>query len=294
MAGMDAADAGLITIAGHTIPRFGYGTMRLTGPRIWGPPADPEQAIAVLRRAVELGVRVIDTAWYYGLDVANGLLKEALHPYPDDLVIVTKLGAVRSETGEWLPGVRADQLRAGNERDRRILQLDAVPLTHLRWANSDSDEVDGVRFADALDTMLELQADGKIERIGLSNVSVEQLDYTLGRTSVASVSNLYSVTDRSCQPVLDRCTAEAIPFLPFFPLAIGKAGSNDVVAELAAELDVSGSQLALAWLLTRSPIMLPIPGTSSVTHLEENVGAASLRLPADVLARLDAAIPAAS
>jgi aryl-alcohol dehydrogenase-like predicted oxidoreductase len=241
----------------------------------------------VLRRAVELGVRVIDTAWYYGDDVANGLIARALHPYPDDLVIVTKLGATRTENGGWRPGVRADQLREGNERDRRVLGLDAIQLSHLRWG--DGDEVDGVRFADALDTMLELQSEGKINQIGLSNVTVEQFDFALARTRIGSVSNLYSLTDRSGQSVLDRCTAEGIPFLPFFPLAVGKAASIDVVAEIAAEPAVSGTQVALAWLLAKSPVMLPIPGTSSVAHLEENVEAAGLRLEADALARLDAA-----
>jgi pyridoxine 4-dehydrogenase len=284
---MTAERAGTIEIAGRTVPRFGYGTMRLTGPKIWGPPADPEQAVAVLRRALELGVRVIDTAWYYGQDVANGLVASALRPYPDDLVIVTKLGATRTENGAWRPGVRADQLRAGNERDLRVLGLDAVRLTHLRWG--DGDEVDGVRFAEALETMLELQTEGKIERIGLSNVTVAQLDYALGRTQIGSVSNLYSLNDRSGQHVLDRCTAEGIPFLPFFPLAIGKAASNDVVAEIAAEPAVSGTQVALAWLLAKSPVMLPIPGTSSVAHLEENVEAAGVELDADAMARLDAA-----
>jgi pyridoxine 4-dehydrogenase len=284
---MTAERAGTIEIAGLTVPRFGYGTMRLTGPKIWGPPADPPQAVAVLRRAVELGVRVIDTAWYYGDDVANGLVASALQPYPDDLVIVTKLGATRTENGGWRPGVRAEQLREGNERDRRVLGLDAVQLTHLRWG--DGEEVDGVRFADALDTMLELQSEGKIKQIGLSNVTVEQFDFALARTRIGSVSNLYSVTDRGGQGVLDRCTAEGIPFLPFFPLAVGKAASNDVVAEIAAEPTVSGTQVVLAWLLAKSPVMLPIPGTSSVAHLEENVEAAGLRLPADALDRLDAA-----
>jgi aryl-alcohol dehydrogenase-like predicted oxidoreductase len=188
--------------------------MRLTGPRIWGPPADPEQAVAVLRRAVELGVRVIDTAWYYGQDVANELIARALQPYLDDVLIVTKLGATRTENGAWRTGVHADQLREGNERDRRVLGLDTIGVTHLRWAEAGADDIDGVRFADALETMLELKAEGKIAEIGLSNVSVEQLDYALGRTTIATVSNLYSLNDRSGQVVLDRCTAEGIAVLP--------------------------------------------------------------------------------
>jgi pyridoxine 4-dehydrogenase len=287
---MTAAQAGTVSIAGRTLPRFGYGTMRLTGPRIWGPPADPEQAIAVLRRAIELGVRVIDTAWYYGLDVANELVARALSPYLDDLLIVTKLGATRTENGAWRSFVRPEQLREGNERDRRILGLDTIPVTHLRWADGAGEAVDGVRFADAFETMLELKSEGKIGEIGLSNVTVPQLAYALGLANVATVSNLYSLTDRSSQDVLDRCTAEGIPFLPFFPLAVGKAGLNQVVAEIASEPAVTGTQVALAWLLAKSPIMLPIPGTSSVAHLEENVEAAGLRLPADALAKLDAAV----
>jgi pyridoxine 4-dehydrogenase len=286
---MTAEQAGTITIAGRTVPRFGYGTMRLTGPRIWGPPADPDQAVAVLRRAIELGVRVIDTAWYYGLDVANALVARALQPYLDDLVIVTKLGATRTDNGGWRTFVRADQLRAGNERDRRVLGIDTIPVTHLRWADGAGDEVDGVRFADALETMLELRSEGKIGQIGLSNVTLEQLGYALGQTTIGSVSNLYSLNDRSGQTVLDRCTAEGIPFLPFFPLAVGKAALNEAVTQIAAEPAVTGTQVALAWLLAASPVMLPIPGTSSVAHLEENVESAALRLPADALAMLDAA-----
>jgi pyridoxine 4-dehydrogenase len=285
---MSAADAGTIEMAGATLPRFGYGTMRLTGPRIWGPPADPEQAIAVLRRAVELGVRVIDTAWYYGMDVANELVARALQPYTADLVIVTKLGGERTETGGWRTGLRAEQLRAGNEHDRRVLRLDTIPVTQLRWADGAGEEIDGVTFGAALETMLELKAAGKIANIGLSNVTIAQLGYALGQTPIATVSNVYSLGKRSGQDVLDRCTELGIPFLPFFPLAVGKAASNEVVADVAAELSVTGTQVVLAWLLAASSVMVPIPGTSSVTHLEENLGAAGLALPAGALARLDA------
>lgn len=282
---MNAADAGSLSLAGRNVSRLGYGTMRLPGPHIWGPPADRDEAIHVLRRAIDLGVRVLDTAWYYGLDIANELVAAALRPYPDDLVIVTKLGGARHEDGSWYSDVTAAGLRAGCERDLRVLGLDAIPVTHLRWSGRD----EAVPFEEALGTLLDLQREGKIEQIGLSNVTLEQLDSALALTPIATVSNPYSLWARDDEPVLDRCARAGIAYLPFFPLAAGALERQQVVASIAREFNATPAQVALVWLLARSPVMLPIPGTGSVAHVEENVAAASLRLPAEALRRLEAA-----
>src|ERR1051326_2581342 len=174
---MGISRAGTVNIGDLTVPRLGYGAMRLPGPGVWGPPADRDTALSVVRQAVESGVRVIDTAWYYGLDVANEIIAAALRPYPDDLVLVTKLGAMRTEDARWHPALDRAALRAGNDRDRKVLGLDTVPVTHLRWLDGG-----GVAFDEALDTMLEMRDEGRIARIGLSNVSTAQLDAALRRT----------------------------------------------------------------------------------------------------------------
>lgn len=286
---MIAESAGHVELAGRRVPRMGYGTMRLTGPRIFGPPADRDEAVRVLRRAVELGVRVIDTAWYYGPYVADEILAEALHPYPDDLVIVTKLGGARRDDGSWYSALTPDELRAGCEHDLRLLKLEAIPVTHLRWMDNPA-----ATFEDALGTMLDLQREGKIERIGVSNVDLPQLDLALREINVATVSNGYSVLDRTHEEMVRRCEAAGVLFLPFFPLAASPVRSGagvtgtDAVGEVAGRIGATATQVALAWLLARSPIMLPIPGTSRVAHLEENVAAAELTLPEDDLRALDA------
>jgi aryl-alcohol dehydrogenase-like predicted oxidoreductase len=279
---MSVRHAGIVQLGDLTVPRFGYGTMRLPGPGVWGPPADHDEALRVLRRAVELGIRAMDTAWYYGLEVANALVAEALFPYPDDLVLISKLGAWRDEDGSWSPRLDAASLRAGIERDLRSLRLDAVPLTHLRWS-----EQAHVPFEEALGTMIALRDEGKIQRIGLSTVSVEQLDTALRMTPIASVSNRYSVFDRADNPVLERCTQEGIAYLPYFPLAAGRLEADHPVQRVARDLGASVAQVALAWLLARSPVILPIPGTSRVAHLEENVAATDLTLSLEHLALLD-------
>lgn len=281
--------AGDLIIGDRRVPRFGYGTMRLTGPHIFGAPADRDEAVRVLRRAVELGVRVIDTAWYYGPFVANEILRDALAPYPDDLVIVTKLGGARREDASWYSALTPEELRAGCEHDLRLLELDAIPVTHLRWMDNDA-----VTFDEALGALLELQQEGKVRRIGLSNVSLEQVQSAARQTEIATVSNAYSLLNRADDPLVDHCEAEGIAYLPFFPLVAGPAGGagperSDTVAEVAKRLEISAAQLALAWLLARSPWILPIPGTSQVAHLEENLAAADIVLSADDLAELDAA-----
>lgn len=283
---MTVAAAGTIAIGDLTVPRFGYGTMRLTGPGIWGPPKDHDEAVRVLRRAVDLGVRVIDSAWYYGPEAAHELVREALWPYPDDLVLVTKLGGARREDKSWYPALTPELLRKGCEDDLRLLGLESVPVAHLRWMGDES----GVDFDEALGAMIELQKEGKIERIGLSNVDLGQLDTAMAQVEIVTVSNLYSVGQRADDPVLLRCTEEGVAYLPFFPLAMGRVGRESVVAAVAQRLGTTATTVALAWLLQRSPVMLPIPGTSKVAHLEENVGAVDLVLTAEDLAELDGTV----
>jgi aryl-alcohol dehydrogenase-like predicted oxidoreductase len=273
------------------VRRLGFGAMRLPGPEVWGEPADPAAAHAVLRRAIELGVNLIDTAWYYGPHVANRLIVEALHPYPSDLVIATKLGGRRLPNKGWAPYLAPDQLRAGAEDDLRSLQLEQLPVVHLRWI----DQPD-VGFAEALDALIDLQREGKIRHLALSNVNVEQLQYALTRTPIVAVQNMFNVGGGggpipvADQPeaVLAECQARGIAFLPFFPLAIGAltAGSG-ALAAAAKRHNCTPAQLALAWLLARSPVMLPIPGTSRVAHLEENV--AATRVVLDPVAMADLA-----
>jgi pyridoxine 4-dehydrogenase len=285
---MPIDNAGTISVAGRQVPRLGYGTMRLTGPHIFGPPADRDEAVRVLRRAVELGVRVIDTAWYYGPYVANEILAEALWPYPEDLVIVTKLGGARREDASWYAALSADELRAGCEHDLRLLKLDRVPVVHLRWI-----DIPAATFDEALGTLLELRSEGMIETIGLSNVDASHLQTALATTPIATVSNSYSVLDRAHEGLVEACEQAAIPFLPFFPLGASPVqtgagvSAHDAVIEVAARYDVTPSQVAIAWLLARSPMMLPIPGTSRVAHLEENVAAADLELSDEDRSRLD-------
>jgi pyridoxine 4-dehydrogenase len=285
---MTAPAAGTLSLAGREVPRLGYGTMRLTGPRIFGPPADRAEAVRVLRRAVELGVRVIDTSWYYGPYVADEILAEALHPY-DDLVLVTKLGGGRRDDASWYAALTPDELRAGCEHDLRLLRVDSVPVAHLRWMPGAE-----VPFDEAIGAMIGLRDEGKIQHIGLSNVGPEQIDAALAVTPLATVSNAYSVVDRKDEATVDRCAREGIAYLPFFPLGASPVRSGagvsaqDVVTGVAQRIGATPTQVALAWLLQRSPTMVPIPGTSSVAHVEENVASAALALSADDVAELDA------
>lgn len=282
-------DGGQLTIGRHRVPRLGYGTMRLPGPGIFGPPPDRELALAVLRRAVELGVRLIDSAWYYGPDVSNQLVREALFPYPPDLLLVTKLGASRGEDGSWGKAQLPSLLRQGCERDLRLLGLDSIPVVHLRWQEEPSGPQ--VPFETALATMLELKQEGKIQHLGLSNVSLEQLELARQQTEVVCVSNRYSLTSRADHPVLDRCSELGIAYLPFFPLEMGNIALDQALQAIAGSVGASPAQLVLAWLLQRSPVMAPIPGTSSLQHLEENVAAASLVLSREILSSLEDTLP---
>ena len=281
---MPAAAAGTVTLGKDTVVnRFGFGTMRLPGKDIWGEPANPTEARAVLRRAVELGVNLIDTAAYYGPEVSNRLIAETLYPYPDDLIIATKIGAVRGADKSWNPGLRPEDIRAACEDNLRQLRLDQLHLVHCRqMENSD------VPFTDSVATLAELQREGKIRYIGVSNVNMQQLTEAQAITQVVSVQNLYNLVHRDGEDVLDACTKQGIAFSPFFPLAIGQLGQgHGVLAEIAQRHQAAPAQIALAWLLARSPIMLAIPGTSSVKHLEENIAATAIQLTDAEVAELE-------
>jgi pyridoxine 4-dehydrogenase len=266
------------------INRLGYGAMQLCGEGVWGPPADPEEAIRVLRRAVQLGVNFIDTADSYGPAVAEELIREALHPYPDDLVIATKAGLVRPGPGDWQPVGRPEYLRQQCELSLRRLGLERIDLFQLHRIDP------AVPVAESLGALVDLQQEGKIGHIGLSEVSVDELLEAERTTTIASVQNLYNLADRSAEDLLDHCTERGIGFIPWFPLATGKlARDGGPLEEISGEIGATPSQLALAWLLRRSPVMLPIPGTSSVSHLEDNLAAASIELSDEQFERLAAA-----
>ena len=268
------AASGTFDIGGTTtVNRLGFGSMQLTGEGVWGDPRDPDEAVRVLRRAVELGVNLIDTADAYGPFVAEELIRKALHPYPDDLVIATKAGLTRSGPGVWKPVGRPEYLRQQVELSLRHLGLEQIELLQLHRIDPK------VPLAEQVGELKALQDEGKIRHIGLSEVDVDQLTEAQQTAEIVSVQNLFNLTNRSAEPLLEHCEQHDIGFIPWFPLATGelsKAGGP--LQRLADEQDASPSQLALAWLLKRSEVMLPIPGTSSVEHLEENLAAAQLEL----------------
>jgi pyridoxine 4-dehydrogenase len=279
------AAAGTFDIGGDTaINRLGYGAMQLTGKGVWGEPDDPGEAIRVLRRAVELGVTFIDTADAYGPFVSERLIHEALHPYPEELVIATKAGLTRSGPGDWRPVGRPEYLRQQCHLSLRHLGLERIELFQLHRID------EKVPLAEQLGALVELQQEGKIRHIGLSEVSVEQLEEARETAEIVSVQNLYNLTHREAEPLLEHCEAAGIGFIPWFPLATGKlAAPGGPLDRIAEEQGASPSQLALAWLLRRSPVMLPIPGTSSVAHLEDNLAAAGLELSDEQFEALSAA-----
>jgi pyridoxine 4-dehydrogenase len=268
------AAAGTFKLGGDLeVNRLGYGTMQLTGDGVWGEPDDRDEAIAVLRRAVEAGVNFIDTADSYGPNVAEELIHEALHPYPDDLVIATKAGLTRGGPGDWQPVGRPEYLRQQCELSLRRLGLDTIDLFQLHRID------EKVPLEDQVGELAKMQEEGKIRHIGLSEVGVDQLEDAQKHATIASVQNLFNLTSRDAEPLLDHCTEKGIGFIPWFPLATGKLlKEGGPLAEIAADTGAEPSQLALAWLLRRSPVMLPIPGTSSVDHLDQNLGAADLEL----------------
>jgi pyridoxine 4-dehydrogenase len=253
--------------------RLGFGSMRLTGKGIWGQPANRAEAISVLQRSVELGVNFIDTADSYGPHVAEELIAEALHPYPADLVIATKGGFDRPGPDRWVENGRPEHLMSACDGSLRRLRLDRIELYQLHRIDPK------VPAEDQLGTLKNLQAQGKIKHIGLSEVNVDQLKHAQTLVDIVSVQNRYSVTDRGSEDVLNYCEQHDIAFIPWFPLAAGRlAGPDSPIGRVAKQLNATPSQVALAWLLKRSPVMLPIPGTSRVQHLEENIAAAGLKV----------------
>ena len=273
MTTINAGASGTFALGDRNLTRLGFGSMRLTGPGVWGDPADPDEAVRVLRRAVELGVDLIDTADSYGPFTAELLIKKALHPYPGNVVIATKAGFSRQGPGLWTPIGRPEYLRQQAELSLRNLGLERIELFQLHRVDPT------VPLDDQVGELKKLQDEGKIGHIGLSEVSVAQIKAASHVASIATVQNLYNLADRSAEDVLDYCTEHGIGFIPWFPLATGRLADPDgPLAELSARYGASASQLALAWLLKRSPVMLPIPGTSSVAHLEDNIGAAAIDL----------------
>jgi pyridoxine 4-dehydrogenase len=265
------------------VHRLGYGAMQLPGPGVWGEPADRAAAVRVVRAAAEQGVDFIDTADSYGPFVSESIIAEALHPYPENLVIGTKAGLTRTGPGEWHAVGRPAYLKQQVELSLRTLKLERIDLIQLHRIDPE------VPLADQLGAFKQLQEQGKVRHIGVSEVSVAELKAAREIVDVVSVQNLYNLTNRKSQDVLDYATAEGIAFIPWFPIATGDLAAPDSpVADIARELDATPSQVALAWLLQKSPVVLPIPGTKSVDHLTENLGAARLTLSDEDMARLDA------
>ncbi len=281
-----AAASGTYRIGGDLpVVRLGYGTMQLPGEGVWGPPRDREAAHAVLRRAVELGITFFDTADSYGPEVAEDLLREALHPYPDDVVIATKAGLTRQGPGVWTPVGRPAYLRQQCELSLRRLGVERIDLFQLHRIDRE------VPLEDQVGELKKLQDEGKIRHIGLSEVGVEQLEQAQQTATIVSVQNLFNLAARDAEPLLDHCEQHDIAFIPWFPLATGELSKSDgPLADAATRHDATPSQLALAWLLRRSPVMLPIPGTSSVEHLESNTAAAGLELTDEEFEALSTAV----
>ena len=281
-----AAASGSYEIGGDLpVVRLGYGTMQLTGEGVWGPPKDPDEAVRVLRRAVELGITFFDTADSYGPEVAEDLLRTALHPYGDDVVIATKAGLTRQGPGIWTPVGRPSYLRQQCELSLRRLGVERIDLFQLHRIDPE------VALEDQVGELKKLQDEGKIRHIGLSEVSVEEVEAARAVTPIVSVQNLFNLARRDAEPVLEHCERHDIAFIPWFPLATGELSREDgPLADAASRHDATPAQLALAWLLRRSPVMLPIPGTSSVDHLESNTAAASIDLTDDEFEKLTAAV----
>jgi aryl-alcohol dehydrogenase-like predicted oxidoreductase len=279
----DRAPAGTLTLAGDLVlSRMGYGAMQLAGPGVFGPPRDRDQALRVLREAVDLGITHIDTSDFYGPVVVNELIRAALHPYPADLRIVTKVGARRGPDGSWRPSLDPEDLKAQVRENLAHLALDTLDVVNLRLP-----EQAGEDLAEQFGTLAELQKEGVIRHLGLSAASSAQLAQAQAIAPVVTVQNLYNVASRQDDALVDQCAAEGIAFAPFFPLGGFTPLQSQVLADVAARLGATPHQVALAWLLQRSPAIVLIPGTSSLAHLRENVAAANLVLPADAVAELD-------
>ena len=279
---LNAAAAGTFGLGGDLyVNRMGFGAMRITGEGIWGEPENPEEARSVLRRTLELGINLIDTADSYGPEVSERLIAEILHPYPEGVVIATKGGFLRPGPGRWEPDGRPEHLREACEGSLKRLKVDRIELYQLHRIDP------RVPPEEQIGTLAELREEGKIRHVGLSEVGVEEIEQAREIVPIASVQNRYNLTDRGSEDVLDFCEREGMGFIPWFPLATGNlARPGGSLDEISAHYNATPGQVALAWLLWRSPVMLPIPGTSSVEHLEENVAAASLELSAGELSLL--------
>ena len=271
----------------RTVRRMGYGAMQLAGPGVFGPPKDRDAAIAVLRAAAAAGVNHIDTSDFYGPHITNQLIREALHPYPDDLLIVTKVGAIRDDKGAWLPAMAAGDLRRGVEDNLRNLGLDQIEVVNLRITGNVHGPAEG-SIAREVEAMAALQAQGLVRHIGLSNVTATQVDEALAIAPIVCVQNHYNLVHREDDAMIDKLARQGIAYVPFFPLGGFTPIQSGRLSELAASIGATPMQLALAWLLDRSPNILLIPGTSSVTHLRENLAAADLELSDAMRHALDA------
>ncbi|WP_433117401.1 oxidoreductase [Micromonospora sp. CA-246542] len=282
----DNLPGGALTPAdGLTLSRMGYGAMQLAGPHVFGPPRDHAQALAVLREAVDRGVRHIDTSDFYGPVVVNELIREALHPYPDDLHLVTKVGARRGDDASWLPALRPDELKAQVHDNLQHLGLDVLDVVNLRVGVAEGTGDDPL--SEQFGALAELRQEGLIRHLGLSNVTLAQLDEAQAIAPVVTVQNLYNLANRQDDPLVDRCAAENIAFAAFFPLGGFTPLQSDTLNAVADRVGASAQQVALAWLLQRSPAMALIPGTSTLAHLRENLAAADLTLPADAIEDLN-------
>ncbi|MFG1696223.1 aldo/keto reductase [Nonomuraea sp. NPDC049309] len=272
---------GTVTIGGKTVYRLGFGAMSLTGPGVWGPPADRDAAVKLVRRVVELGVNLIDTADSYGPYVSEEIIREALHPYPEDLLIATKAGFVRTGPGQWHAVGRPEYLRQEVEMSLRRLGQDRLDLLQLHRIDPK------VPLEDQIGELKALQDEGKIAAIGLSEVTVDELEQARRIADIVSVQNRYNLTNRFSEGVLDHCTEQGIVFIPYSPIAKGAlAAPGGPVDNVAKLLGATPAQVSLAWLLARSPVVAPIPGTSSIAHLEENLGASTVTLTAEQFAEL--------
>jgi pyridoxine 4-dehydrogenase len=286
-------------IGPFSVTRIGFGAMQLPGPGVFGPPRDHDQAIAVLRKAVELGVDHIDTAQFYGPNVANELIREALYPYPEELAIVSKVGGRRDDSGAWLPFQEPDELRRDIEDNLATLGVDQLAAVNLRVFNAESPDPNlpaplrPEQFDKQLTAMIKARDEGLIAGIGLSSIALDHLLFAVERTEIVCVQNAFNLVDRTSQPLLDECTARSIAFVPFFPLGSGFAADNpvlgnEVVRNTAERLGRTPAQIALAWTLSVAPNVLLIPGTSSVRHLEENLAAGDIELDDDTRRQLTA------
>jgi pyridoxine 4-dehydrogenase len=280
-----AASAGTFTLGDRTVARMGYGAMQLAGPGIFGPPADRDGCVAVLRAAVEAGVNHIDTSDFYGPEITNQIIREALYPYPDDLVIVTKVGAERDEEGGWPHARRPDQLRQQVESNLRNLGVEALDVVNMRLGGFAAPEPGSV--AEPFGALADMQKEGLIRHLGISTVDAEQIAEAQAIAPVVCVQNLYNIANRGDDALIDSLAQQGIAYVPYFPLGGFEPLQSAALEAAAATLGTSAKTLALAWLLQRSPNLLLIPGTSSVAHLRENLAAVDLEIPAAELAVLD-------